>query len=98
MKRTYSKPLTQQIVVEDALLRATSYAIGTRYNPEDKKLNIDDPVTDMGKVITDQYLKTGDYNPMGEQQLVGAAVFLLILLLSSKIVLYLSIWLITWYL
>ena len=63
MKRTYIKPLTVIIAASDPLLAGTSWAVGQKYSGEGKKLDIEDPLTDMGKVITDTDLKTGDYNP-----------------------------------
>lgn len=62
MKRTYIKPQAQAMIVAETLLCGESWAVG-RYDGDNKKLDIDDPVNDLGKVITDQELKTGDYDP-----------------------------------
>ena len=62
MKRIYIKPQSVHIAAADNLLdNPVSWAAG-KYDP-DNKLNVDDPLTDMGKVITDKDLKTGDYDP-----------------------------------
>lgn len=60
MKRTYIKPLAQEIVVAESLLRSTSWSVG-KY--DGSKVNIDDPTTDMGKVFTDQDIKGDAYDP-----------------------------------
>lgn len=63
MKRTYSKPQTHYVAAADNLLQdLTSWASG-KYSGDGKKLDIDDPLTDVGKVITDKDLKKGDYDP-----------------------------------
>ena len=63
MKRTYSKPLTLYVAAADNLLQdLTSWRSG-KYSGDGKKLEIDDPLTDMGIVITDKDLKEGDYDP-----------------------------------
>ena len=62
MKRTYIKPQAQAVAVAESLLSGTSWAVGNRMG-DSQKLDIDDPVNDMGKVITDKDLKTGGYDP-----------------------------------
>lgn len=62
MKRTYIKPQAQAVAVAESLLSGRSWAVG-RYDGDNKKLDIDDPVNDLGKVITDKDLKTGGYDP-----------------------------------
>ena len=63
MKRTYSKPQTRYVAAADNLLQTlTSWGSG-KYSGDGKKLDIDDSLTDVGKVITDKDLKEGDYDP-----------------------------------
>lgn len=62
MKRTYIKPQAQAVIVAESLLSGESWAVGNRMG-DSQKLDIDDPVNDMGKVITDLELKKGDYDP-----------------------------------
>lgn len=63
MKRTYIKPHTTTITTADQpLCAAMSWAAG-KYDSDNKQLIVDDPLTDMGNVITDKDLKTGDYDP-----------------------------------
>ena len=63
MKRTYIKPHTATVAASDEpLCTLQSWAAG-KYDPDNKQVDVDDPLTDMGKVITDKDLKTGDYDP-----------------------------------
>ena len=63
MKRTYIKPLTVIIAASDPLLAGRSWAVGQKYSGDGKKLDIEDPLTDMGKVITDEDRDPGSYDP-----------------------------------
>lgn len=62
MKRTYIKPQSATVATDNQpFCAARSWAAGTI--DKNNKLNVEDPLTDMGKVITDKDLKENEYNP-----------------------------------
>lgn len=66
MKRKYIKPVTTVLMVEtqNNYCAATSnkWVVGTKFYDIDQ-VEVDNPASDMGKVIKDKDLAEHDYNP-----------------------------------
>ena len=64
MKRKYIKPTTSLVRVEtqNNYCQATSWTVGKKFH-DNGQVDMDNPASDMGRVITDKDLAEHDYNP-----------------------------------
>lgn len=64
MKRKYIKPTTSVVMVEtqNNYCAATSWTVGKKFH-DYGQVEVDNPASDMGKVITDKDLAEDEYNP-----------------------------------
>ncbi len=71
MKRKYIKPVTTVLMVEtqNNYCAATSnqWVVGTKFYDIDQ-VEVDNPASDMGKVIKDKDLAEHDYNPWNPEK------------------------------
>lgn len=65
MKRKYIKPVTTvtRIETQTSYCNVTSFAVYGRKFHDYGEVEVDNPASDMGKVITDKDLAEGEYNP-----------------------------------
>lgn len=65
MKRTYIKPVATvtRVETQTSYCNATSFAVYGRKIHDYGEVEVDNPASDMGKVITDKDLAEGEYNP-----------------------------------
>lgn len=65
MKRTYIKPVATvtRVETQTSYCNATSFAVYGRKFHDYGEVEVDNPTSDMGKVITDKDLAEGEYNP-----------------------------------
>lgn len=64
MKRKYIKPETTVLMVEtqNNYCQVVSWTVGKKFH-DNGQVEVDNPATDMGRVITDKDLSEQEYNP-----------------------------------
>ena len=64
MKRKYIKPVTTVVMVEtqNNYCQVASWTVGKKFH-HNGQVDVDNPASDMGRVITDKDLAEHDYNP-----------------------------------
>lgn len=64
MKRKYIKPVTTVVMVEtqNNYCQVASWTVGKKFQ-DNGQVDVDNPASDMGRVITDKDLAEHDYNP-----------------------------------
>lgn len=71
MKRKYIKPVTtvQMVETQNNYCAATSnkWVVGTKFYDIDQ-VEVDNPASDKGKIITDKDLAEHDYNPWNPEK------------------------------